>query len=98
MDPQKKANEIMDALRRKAKSMKAFWNDIAFAGRIMEADVSGDEITDTAQGAAKGAKRTPKRIKADLMKVAAILQEYAALHKAVDKDIEPQGFKADNDR
>lgn len=84
MDPQKKANEIIAQVRhgftRQFKhpglSGRALWSMIGELGLAMEKAAAQPEV---------GKNRTPKRERADLMKVAAILQDTADQHKALEK-------------
>lgn len=89
IDPQKKANEIMAALKRRAKQDGyKYWQLVGDFGLCLEKSIETPDIIDPVKSVTADSERPKvmtKRQRADLMKVSAILQDAAAQHKALEK-------------
>jgi len=86
IDPQKSANEVIAALAHKMKLKgRMLWRMVGDLGLLLEKSLRGDDMIDPKQGSPAGAKKPSKRVRADLYKMAAILQDIAEQHKALER-------------
>lgn len=89
IDPQTKANEIMAALKKRAKQDGYdYWTMVGEMGQCLEKSIVTPEVIDTKQSItvdSEKPRKMSKRHRADLLKVSAILQDAAAQHKALEK-------------
>lgn len=84
MDPQKTANRIIAALKATKLTGRALWTMVGELGQGLSDSLAGEEVVFSVI-AAKGAKPLSRRQRADLHKVAAILQDTADQHKALER-------------
>lgn len=88
IDPQKRANEIMTAIEKKVgKRTKAYWQTVGDLAATIQFDMGNSPDIPPALKA-QGAKKLTARFRADMMKVAAIMEETAAQHITLLKQSE----------
>ena len=85
MDPQKSANEVIAALAHKMKLKgRTLWHFVGYLADSLDKSQQGEEIVDVWSGSPPEAKRTSRRMKADLFKKAAILKDIAEQHNKLE--------------
>jgi hypothetical protein len=102
IDPQRAANEIMEAFKKKRMSARAYWSFILTFGKCLEksastgADILSPHSVSERDGVKTPAVPTSKSRRADIMKVGAILQATAEAHGAFERlDIQEGGPRVD---